>query len=174
MMKEYVKRGFEPYMLTFMFRLAMLRPGSKGQKMREEISRVYARFLTECVRNPWSEGSQGNRPVLIACEDWPVWKRNKKERLLLLPWEGAHWGSILLVPPWNRLKNGVKDHFENYKRTAYVRTGLPLSRIHVEHISYQLGLAVEYTFKSLHQRKCSFDDLLILPFSSSERCTVSS
>jgi hypothetical protein len=169
MVTDYIERGFEPYMVTFMFKLAMLESGSKDQQMLDEINRVYGRFLTECVRNPWSERNQDNRPVLIACQDWPVWKKNKKDRLLSLPWEGAHWGSILLVPPWNRLKNGLKDHFDTYKRHVYVRPGMPLSRIHVQHIDYQPRLAVEYTLKSLVRRKCSLGDLLILPFSRSER-----
>lgn len=169
MVTEYVKQGFEPYMVTFMFRLVMLEFGTKDQQMRDEVCRVYARFITECVRNPWSERNGHNRPVLIACQDWPVWKRDKADRLLSLPWEGAHWGSILLVPPRVRLKNGVKDHFETYKRHVYIRPGMPLSRINVEHIDYQPRLAVEYTLKSLARRKCSMDDLLILPLSRSER-----
>jgi hypothetical protein len=163
------KHGFEPYMVTFMFRLATLKRGLKDQQMREEISRVYSRFLTECVRNPWSQRNRDNRPILIACQDWPVWKKKKKERLVLLPWEGAHWGSILLVPPWHRLKTGLKNHFETSKRTAYIRPGLPLSRIHVEHIDYQPRLATDYVMKSIERRRCSIDDILILPFSQSER-----
>jgi hypothetical protein len=168
---EYVnpKRGFEPYLITFMFKLALLKNVSKDQQMRDEISRVYARFLTECVRYPWSERNRNNRPILIACQDWPVWKKNKKDQIKLLPWEGAHWGGILLVPPWIKLKVGVKDHFETVKRKAYIRAGLPMSRIHVEHISYQPALATEYALKSLRLRRCGIDDLLILPFSESER-----
>lgn len=163
------KRGFEPYLISFMFKLALLKSGSIDQQMRDEISRVYARFLTECIRYPWSEHNRHNRPILIACPDWPVWKRNKKDQLHFLPWEGVHWSSILLVPPWNKLKVGVKDHFETTKRKSYIRAGLPLSRIHVEHISYQPALATEYVLKSLRLRRCTRDDLLILPFSESER-----
>jgi len=169
MVTDYIEQGFEAYMVSFMFRLTLLESGTKDQQMRDEVSRVYARFITECVRNPWSEKNRDNRPVLFGCQDWPVWKRNKKDRLMSLPWEGAHWGSILLVPPRVRLKQGVKDHFERYKRHVYIRPGMPLSRIHVEHITYEPRLAVEYTLKSLPHRKCSMDDLFILPFSQSER-----
>jgi hypothetical protein len=165
--EDHIKRGFEPYLITFMFKLAML--NGRSQQMSEEVNRVYSRFLTECVRNPWSEHNWHNRPVLIACPDWKVWKRNKQDQIKVLPWEGPHWGGILLVPPRNNLNVGVKDHFETVKRKAYVRAGLPLSRIHVEHTSYQPSVATEYAMKSLARRRCSFDDLLIFPLSRSER-----
>jgi hypothetical protein len=169
LVEDYIRRGYEPYLMSFMFKLAMLENRSKDQQMREEVSRVYSRFLTECLRYPWSKNNLHNRPVLIACPDWPVWKRNKQDQIKALPWEGAHWGGVLLVPPRNDLNVGVKDHFETVKRKSYVRAGLPLSRIHVQHISYQPGLATEYALKSLRRRRCGFDDLLIFPLSKSER-----
>ena len=104
-------------------------------KCLEEVNRVYSRFLTECVRYPWSKRNMDNRPVLIACPDWPVRKRYKQDQMKMLPSEGANWHGILLVPPRNRLNAGVKEHFETENRKAYVRVGLPLSRIHVEPIS---------------------------------------
>jgi hypothetical protein len=167
LVEEHIKHGFEPYMLSFMFKLAML--NGRSQQLHEEVNRVYSRFLTECVRNPWSKHNLYNRPVLIACPDWPVPKRYKQDQIKMLPWEGAHWGGVLLVPPRNNLNVGVKDHFETVKRKAYVRAGLPLSRVHVEHISYQRQRATEYVLKSLTRRRCNPDDLLICPLSTSER-----
>lgn len=167
------KRGFEPYMLTFMFKLSQLQGVAnehKNHSMRHEIERVYSRFLTECVRYPWSERNKNSRPILIACQDWPVPKPGKQaKKINRMPWEGAHWGSILLLPPRNRLKRGVKDHFEIHRRDSYVRPGSLLSRIHVEHITYNPEIAVAYTFKSLARRRCGSDDLLILPVSRAER-----
>jgi hypothetical protein len=165
--EDHIKRGFEPYMTTFMFKLATLNGWS--QQMSDEINRVYSRFLTECTRYPWSERNLDSRPVLIACPDWPVRKRYKQDQIKTLPYEGAHWHGILLVPPKNRLKVGVKDHFETVKRRAYVRVGLPLSRVHVEHISYQPRLATKYVLKSLARGRCTPDDLVICRLSSSER-----
>ncbi len=165
--EDHIKRGFEPYMLTFMFKLAMLNGSS--QQMSGEVNRVYSRFLTECVRNPWSKHNLHSRPVLIACPDYPVRKRSKKDQIKILPWEGAHWNGILLVPPKNKLKIGVKNHFETAKRKAYVRAGLPLSRIHVEPILYQPQLATEYVLKSLSRRRSTPDDLVICALSTSER-----
>jgi hypothetical protein len=169
LVQDHIAQGYEPYLMTFMFKLGMLENQSTDQQMRGEVSRVYSRFLTECLRYPWSKHNVGNRPILIACPDWPVWKRNKQDQIKVLPWEGAHWGGILLVPPKNDLNVGVKDHFETVKRKAYIRAGLPLYRIHVEHISYRPSLATAYALKSLARRRCSFDDLLIFPLSKLER-----
>jgi len=164
----YVKEGFEPYMVSFMFQLPSLYLHDSRQLIRSEIERVYHRFLTEVVRNPWSEKNDGNRPILIACPDWPVFKRtNKLTRLL--PWEGVHAGGILLIPVRYRLKNGVKDHFETVKKSAYVRKGFPLSRIHVEHITHDIAYVVDYSFKALKRRLCTVDDVIFLPSSRSER-----
>lgn len=167
LVEEHIKHGFEPCMLSFMFKLAML--NGRSQQLHDEVNRVYSRFLTECVRNPWSEHNLDHRPVLIACPDWPVGKRYKQDQIKTLPWEGAHWGGVLLVPPRNNLNVGVKDHFETVKRKAYVRTGLPLSRVHVEHISYRPQLATKYVLKSLRRRRCTPDDLVVCPLSRSER-----
>jgi len=141
----------------------------RSQQMLEEVNRVYSRFLTESVRRPWSKPNMNNRPVLIACPDWPVRKRYKQDQIKMLPWEGAHWHGVLLVPPKNRLNAGVKEHFETVNRKAYVRVGSPLSRIHVEHISYQPRLATEYILKSLSRGRCTPDELVIFPLSKSER-----
>jgi hypothetical protein len=165
--EDHIKRGFEPYMLNFMFKLAML--NGRSQQMSDEVNRVYSRFLTECVRNPWSKHNLRKRPVLIACPDWQVPKRYKQDHIKMLPWEGAHWGGILLVPPRNKLNVGVKDHFETVNRKAYVRAGLPLSRIYIEHIYYEPRDATEYVLKSLARGRCTPDDLVICPFSRSER-----
>jgi hypothetical protein len=165
----WIERGFKPYMVTFMFRSSVLSSRYADKLMGAEVERIYSRFLTECLRCPWSERNRDNRPILIACQDWPVGKRKKKDQLVLLPEEGPHWGSLLLVPPLNRLKTSVEDHFEAQRLNAYVRPSLPISRIHVEPISYGIELATEYVCKSLVRRRCSIDDLVILPVSKSER-----
>jgi hypothetical protein len=165
----YVNEGFEPYMIGFMFRLTSLNTSPSHQVMESEIRRVYARFLTENVRYPWSKGNVGNRPILVACPDWPVFKWNKTSKPIYLPHEGAHAGGILLVPPRNDLKHGVKDHFETVKRKAYVHSGLPLSRIHIQHMDHSYAYVVDYSLKSLKRRRCTSDDLIWLPDSQSER-----
>lgn len=163
-----IKHGYDPYMLSFMYGRRHIGP-SRQIAMKDEVQRVYSRFLTECVRNPNSPSNRYNKPILIGCPDWPVFKRHKVNRVKgNLPGDGAHWGAILLVPPRNRLGDDVKDHFEATKRSAYVRSDTFLSRIHVEPVTYDIRNVVGYTFKSLSRRRCEIDDILILPRSASE------
>ena len=58
MVRMYIKKGFEPYIISFMFRLSALNTSATQQMMmiESEINRVYSRFLTETVRYPWSRG----------------------------------------------------------------------------------------------------------------------
>jgi len=163
-----VGNGFEPYMLSFMFRSHFDDLNRLGA-MRHEIERVYSRFLTECHRNPNSDNNTHNKPILIGCPDWPVFKRRKADRVKAdLPGEGAHWGAILLVPPYHRLKHGIVDHFTGAKRSAYIRSDTFLTRIHVEHVTYSIRQSVAYTLKSLQRRRCGIDDILVLPRARSE------
>ena len=169
-----IANGFSAYITSYMFKLGMISKLANEENkrcsaiMEEEIKRVFTRFLTECVRNPRSEKNQGNLPILFGCQDWPVPKNNKADRFLVLPHEGAHWGSILFIPPRVRLKTGVPYHFEYHRRAAYIRPERPLSRIHVEPITYRPSQAVGYTLKSVLRRKIGVDDLLVLPRARSE------
>ena len=170
----YVHEGFEPYLIGFLFRLTSSNAGPSHQVMEGEIRRVYGRFLTENARYPWSKGNAGNRPVLIACPDWPIFKWNKTSKVIDLPHGGVHAGGILLVPPRNNLKHGVKDHFETVKRDSYIPQTVgapkfPLSRIHIQHLDHSFGYVVDYAFKSLKRRRCTFGDIIVLPDSQSER-----
>ena len=169
MVEMYVNEGFEPYMIGFMFRLSLLNKSASGRIIESEIRRVYSKFLTEVVRYPWSKSNIGNKPILVACRDWPVGKGKKAGKPIYLPHEGVHAGGFLLIPPRNNLKHGVKDHFETVKRNAYVRRGLPLSRIHIQHMDHPHGRTIDYSFKSLKRRRCTFDDVIYLPDSQSER-----
>jgi hypothetical protein len=169
MVNRFITAGFEPYMISFMFRLSPSNVAPSPRMITNEIDRVYSRFLTEAVRYPWSKANADNRPILIACADWPVFKWKRISGSIYLPHEGIHAGGILLVPPRNNLKTGVKDHFETVKRKAYVRPGLLLSRVYIQHMDHSYEVVVDYSFKSLKRRRCTFDDLIVMPKSRSER-----
>jgi hypothetical protein len=169
MIEAYVSNGYEPYMLTLMFNL--YRYKMTPERIEGEVNRLYGRFLTEVVRNAGSKSNLGKRPILIGCPDWPVFKgreRGSEIDAVNLPGGGIHFGSILLIPPFNRLKTGVPDHFE-IKKEAYIQPGGMLSRIHVKHIDRTPGVASEYVLKSLSKMRCGVDDLIVLPRSGSER-----
>ncbi len=116
--EQYVRRGYVPYMITFMFPFGQ--DGSPAQLLviNYEVARVYTRFLTEVVRRSKSDHGRSIRPILIGCSDWYVYKRRVKARNSTGHPTGVHAAGILLVPPRNRLRTGVKDHFESAKRLA--------------------------------------------------------
>lgn len=163
-----IAKGFEPYMISFMFQFKSMDNRKTGELIESEIDRVFGRFITEVARNPWSKKNRRRRPILIACPDWPA-PNNTRSRKVLKHWEGVHAGGVLLIPVRHRLKTGVKDHFETVKKSAYVRPGFPLSRIHIEHIEDGVDYVTDYCFKALKRRKCSFDDIIVHPQARSER-----
>jgi hypothetical protein len=165
--KDHIKRGFEPFIATFLFRSLPESEHASKHVMRQEVERVYGRFITEVVRYPWSVRSTHNRAVLIGCPDWPVYK-NRKVNRGSVNGTGIHFGSILLIPPFSRLKTGVEEHFAKEK-AAYIRPDRQLQRIHIEHVEGELDRAVRYTFKSLERRRCETYDLVLLPCSRGER-----
>jgi hypothetical protein len=55
----------------------------------------------------------------------------------------------------------VKKHDALYRKA-------PLRRIDVQLIEKRLGFVVDYVFKSVKKRRVSWDDLILLPKSSSE------
>jgi len=167
MIETYVSKGYEPYMMTLIFNISRCR--ITPQEIENAVYKVYGRFLTEVVRNPWSENNSDKRPILIGCPDWPVFKREGSQiDAASLSNDGVHFGSMLLVPPFVRLKTGVPDHFE-VKRKAYVRPGGMLSRIHLKHVHRTPGAVTAYVLKSLTKTRCGSDDLIVLPRSRSER-----
>lgn len=163
---EYVEGGFEPYIVTFHFRSLPESDRTAIRIMESEVGRVFGRFITEVVRNPSSQRNADNRPILIGCPDWPVYKRNKANQGFVTG-SGIHFAGILLIPLTNRLKTGVRSHFKQ-KKQIYIRPDHRLARIHVEHVSDDLDQVVDYSFKALKWRRCAIDDLLILPRSRTE------
>jgi hypothetical protein len=160
--EQYVGDGFEPYLISFMFKMRMMNSRVLSEQIRGEIERVFKRFITEVVREPRAKRNKHNRPILIGCPDWPVPKSLKKQILIHLPWEGVHAGGVLLIPPVNRLKRSVKDHFEEHRRHVYIRRDLPLSRIFVQYIGSDPGYVMDYALKSLKKRRCAPDELFLL------------
>src|ERR1700748_996496 len=72
------------YYLNFMF--GQLPSGNRAKKeiMRNEVERVYAILLTREVRRPRSITSQGDMPRFFGCPDYPVPKRDKRSRRLVV------------------------------------------------------------------------------------------
>jgi hypothetical protein len=78
--QEYVDKGWNAFLLTFMFQ-----PMGGGNKailkgMAAEVERVYSAFITRVVRKPNAECDKLNRPIMIAAPDGRVFKHKKRQR----------------------------------------------------------------------------------------------
>ena len=168
MTQTYINEGFEPYLTSFMFNIKRLGSRDPHSQVIDEVTRVYSNFITRVVRDPKQVRDSEYRPVLIGVPDYPVfkWTNGTKKRMQANN-EGVHLHGILLIPPFNRLKVGVKDHFK-IKRKSYIGPDFPLSRIDVQHIESDIPFTVDYVFKSLKRNWCGRDDILVLPKSRKE------
>jgi hypothetical protein len=163
---EHVINDYNVFIMTFLFRSLPSSEHVSKRIMEQEVERVFGRFLTEVVRNPWSERNRYRRPIFIGCPDWPVYKRHKNSSDVV--GTGIHFAGVLLVPKHSRLKTGVRRHFRKCKE-AYIRPGHLLQRIHIERAKEDFERVVSYSFKSIAKRRCHFDDLLVAPLSHAER-----
>ena len=83
LVEQRVQDGWQPYLITFMFKRL---PGNKSsviKQMRDEIERVYATLVTRVVRKPRSPKSADRLPVLIGFADLapcPSGKRSSSGR----------------------------------------------------------------------------------------------
>lgn len=164
----FAERGFEVYLISFMFKLNRPADTGCGLHMRDEIIRVYCRFLKECVRHPRLQKNIDMRPVLIACPDWPIWKRGKKASPKgILAKEGVHWSALLAVPVDRRFDGTVRAHFK-IKGAVYLPKLSELSRIHLKRCRDDYQRVTGYVLKSVRLRRCTFDEILVLPHSADE------
>ena len=151
LVEQRVQDGWQPYLITFMFKRL---PGNKSsviKQMRDEIERVYATLVTRVVRKPRSPKSADRLPVLIGFADLPVPKREKKQLREIALNDGLHYHGILLLPGSSRLRTGLAFHFMKYRR-LYVGHGSRLDRLHLHQIESDPGYVVRYAFKALEER----------------------
>jgi hypothetical protein len=163
--RKMIKDGWNGYLVSFMFHPVSGATRTKLDIMGEALYRFYATFLTRVVRNPNSIFQLSQRPLLIAAPDYPVPKHRKQKLSDVTINDGLHMHGLLVVPWDCRLKEDVITHLQ--KHDAVYRK-VPLRRIDVRPIEKNLGFVVDYVFKSVKKRRVSWDDVILLPKSSSE------
>jgi hypothetical protein len=163
--RRMVRDGWNGYLLSFMFHPVPGATTTKLQIMGEAVYRFYATFLTRVVRNPNSVFQLTQRPLLIAVPDYPVPKHRKQKLSDVTVNDGLHMHGLLVVPWDCRLKEDVVTHLQ--KHDALYRKA-PLRRIDIQPIEEKLGFVVDYVFKSVKKRRVCWDDVILLPKSSSE------
>jgi len=160
MIRIRVRKGYEPYIMTFMFKHLPSNDHAAKSVMNAEISRVFRRFRTEVHRNPKSAFHRRQPLILLSCPDWPTLKSKKRQSLPSVQTSEIHSAGMLLIPPGNRLKCGIKEHFR-IMAASYIRPNKPLARVHLKHVDTAPAYASDYTFKSVKSGRCSIDDLTI-------------
>jgi hypothetical protein len=164
---QHVERGWEPYLLSFMFQQV---PGSRAsvlKQMQRDVERVYSTSLTRIVRKPRYEAEKGRLPIWLAVPDLPVPKRQKLSLRDVTVNDGLHYQGVALIPPGSRLKDGLDVHFRHHQ-ALYVRPEHRLTRIHVKPVSHDPDYVTKYVLKSLSRQRFSLDEVLVLPRSRSE------
>jgi len=166
--QQYIDNyGWNPFLMTFMFKPLKGRQEAIMQQMNDEVDRVYSTFITRVVRKPNSVYQRYlySRPLLIAVPDRPVAKHAKQRLKDVTINDGRHMHGILVVPWDCRLKQDVVSHFDKF-RQLYVKNRL--LRINIKPIDCDLGGVVDYAFKSIKNRKFDCDDVLIFPKAEAE------
>jgi hypothetical protein len=165
--EEYVRDGWDPYLLTFMFRQLGGSNSGVARQMEREVERVYTTFVTHVVRRPRALSALGRLPIWWCSHDLPVHKRGKSSLRDASINGGRHMHAIALQPPWSRLREDLNVHFEE-ERHRYLRPGCALERIDVEAITHAAGYVAKYARKSVDRGRVAEATDLILPRALSE------
>jgi hypothetical protein len=166
LLQQRVKNdGWNPYLLTFMFRHLPGKQSVQLVAMEQAIVRFYSTLLTRIVRNPHSAFQQSQRPILIAAPDYPAFKHDKQKISDIATNDGLHMHGMLVVPWKSRMKEDTISHLQRYTR-LYVKD--PFIRINISEIEDNIGRVGDYVFKSIKTERCSWDDIIVLPKNRSE------
>lgn len=167
-LKDYVdRRGWNPFLMTFMFKPLKGSQQAVIYQMNDEVERVYSTFITRVVRKPnvIFQRYSCECPILIAAPDRPVPKHKKQRLKDVTINDGRHMHGILVVPRASRLKQDVVSHFEKFRK-LYVKNRL--CRLDVQAIESDLPGVVDYAFKSMKGAEFGYDDIVIFPKSEAE------
>lgn len=160
--KEHMSKGWEGYIITFMFDHIPGRAASQIEQMEKEVVRVYRTLLTRVVRRPQQRCERDRLPRWIVVPDFPVPKHAKISLQDVTLNGGLHMQGIALLPPASRLTEVLDQHFTAHQ-ALYVRSGFPLCRLHAKPILQTPGIATEYVLKSIRRGRVSDDQILLLP-----------
>jgi len=158
--QEYLDKGWDGYLFTFMFNQLPGSLNTKGQQMEREILRWYGRLATRAVRKPRSATWAPLLPKGIFVRDLPVPKRSKQDLRDVVVNDGLHVHGIVVANRLGRIHEPLDAHFQE-KLNKYL-TG-NLRHIDVQQITGTAGYTTEYAMKGLKRRTFSPDQILVLP-----------
>jgi hypothetical protein len=165
---ERVEVGWQPYFVTYVFRHIPGGQKNRTEIMTSEVCRVYSQMLTRIIHNPNSPSWQHLLPYLVASPDLPVPKSGIKATLRELTINGGlHFHGLFLLPPEDKCRLGrqLLSHYEKDKQ-RYCPTDHPLLRMDIR--PSNTAMLADYTLKPVKRGNVAYEDILILPRSSSE------
>jgi hypothetical protein len=158
--RTWVKKGWDAYLVTFMFHDLSGSKEARISQMHQEISRVYSRLATRMVRKPRSPAWAHLLPKAIFAPDLPVPKKSKISLRDASTNEGLHMHGIVIANRWGRLTSCLDVQFSN-ERDRYcigkIRT------IDAERIVQRPRYTAEYALKGMKRTCFDLDHMLILP-----------
>lgn len=161
------EEGYQPYLVTLMFRPLGGSTTSIDRQIERETERVYATLLTRVVRYPKRASAIGRLPIWFCCLDRPVIKRTRQSLRDVVPNDGRHLHAVALQPPWSRLHEDLVTHFGREYAT-YVHAGGALDHLDVRAITHRLDNVVDYVRKQVGRDRAGEEIAFILPRARSE------
>lgn len=160
LLNGYIERGWDAYLVSFMFH--QLPGGEKArlEQMKRNVTRVKEVLTTRIVRFPKSAAGSLRKPIFLGMPDLPVPKKRKTKILDYTINDGLHYQAILAVPPKNRLKTSLPEHFKIHHRLYLGDEGL--RTIQLEPLVETPKKAVRYTLKSLKRHRFDEDEIGLL------------
>ena len=167
MVNQRVSLGWSCDLMTFMFDSIGTSEIVTLSRMRDEVERVYSRFVTRTHRRARTTPAD-LLPILIGAVDLPVAKRDRTTKRLVIPNEGLHCHGLLLTPPDTRLRETVREHFER-EETEYCDFKGRIRRLHVQPVTNDHGHVLDYVLKTLNYGRLLYDQaMIVLPRVRSE------
>ncbi|MEO3385255.1 hypothetical protein [Mesorhizobium sp. CAU 1741] len=168
--EDRLDAGYEPYMLTFMFKPIPGSPARKQIEMYDTVRRTFEKVLTRTNRRPRKE-AWDRLPLWMGCTDWPIPKWDKDHYANIALNDGQHVHIMALESPHSRLrKRGIllSDHIFFDEQRLYFDAEPHLHRIHTMEIHETPGEVTDYVFKAIKSGRTGCDDILVLPRAVSE------
>ncbi len=159
--------GFEPYMLTLMFKPMKGSARAQMTGMNIIAEKVYARILTRLVKRP-KNTNLNEMPFWLSGHDWPVRKLDGWTVQDSAINDGLHLHAMVLVPPNARTGGKLSAIIEESPQAFLAGPGMPLNRLHVIEIEKTVRQAAGYALKSVKRGRLGAEDILVLPRHQSE------
>ena len=156
MVVDWVKQGYDVYLLTFMFKRLSGRPSVQWDQMKQEISRIHEQLVTRVERHPKRHPDQ--IPRVLAFLDAPTntWQNMELDDASIN--DGLHAHAFFGIPKQSRLREHLHHHFG---RNPDVYKGTKLRTIDVERVTNSRAYVTDYIMKSIKKGRVEYDPLVL-------------